>query len=171
MFDMGDVTFGEHKSMHVFIAIPFIATQMLLRRWALNGDMNDQVIQRPFVMLVGSRNPGGQRSAALVHQKVNFTALLGSVSGIGSRVTPAQQDQLSAVIDFGCLGVGVPACDLIVAWNLISAETRDIFRAVLPVDDATWARGLGWALSVGQIARPYYQTTNPVLADHKANGC
>jgi aminoglycoside phosphotransferase (APT) family kinase protein len=76
----------------------------------------------------------------------------------------AQQGQLCAVIDFGCLGVGDPACDLIVAWNLFSAETRNVFRAALQVDDATWARGRGWALSVGLIALPYYQSTNPVLA-------
>jgi aminoglycoside phosphotransferase (APT) family kinase protein len=75
-----------------------------------------------------------------------------------------QQGRISAVIDFGCLGVGDPACDLIVAWNLLSAQTRDVFRAALPVDDATWARGRGWALSVGLIALPYYQSTNPVLA-------
>ncbi len=72
--------------------------------------------------------------------------------------------RLSAVIDFGCLGVGDPACDLQVAWNLFSAQTRDVLRAALPVDDATWARGRGWALSVGLIALPYYQSTNPVLA-------
>ena len=76
----------------------------------------------------------------------------------------AQQGRLSAVIDFGGLGVGDPACDLIVAWNLLSAETRGIFRAALSVDDATWARGRGWALSIGLIALPYYQSTNPVLA-------
>ena len=76
----------------------------------------------------------------------------------------AVQGRLSAVIDFGCLGVGDPACDLQVAWNLLSADTRTVFRAVLPVDDATWARGRGWALSVGLIALPYYQRTNPVLA-------
>lgn len=75
-----------------------------------------------------------------------------------------QQGRLSAVIDFGGLGVGDPACDLQVAWNLLSAQTRDVFRAALPVDDATWARGRGWALSVGLIALPYYQSTNPVLA-------
>lgn len=74
------------------------------------------------------------------------------------------QGQLSAVIDFGGLGVGDPACDLMVAWNLLSADARDIFRATLSVDDATWARGRGWALSVGLIALPYYQNTNPVLA-------
>jgi aminoglycoside phosphotransferase (APT) family kinase protein len=75
-----------------------------------------------------------------------------------------QHGRLSAVIDFGCLGVGDPACDLQVAWNLLSAQTRDVFRAALVVDDATWARGRGWALSVGLIALPYYQSTNPVLA-------
>ena len=50
------------------------------------------------------------------------------------------------------------------AWLLLSAENRAVFRAVLQVDDATWARGRGWALSFGLIALPYYQTTNPVLA-------
>jgi aminoglycoside phosphotransferase (APT) family kinase protein len=75
-----------------------------------------------------------------------------------------RQGRLSAVIDFGCLGVGDPACDLQVAWNFLSAETRDIFRAALAVDAATWARGRGWALSVGLIALPYYQDTNPILA-------
>ena len=76
----------------------------------------------------------------------------------------AVQGRLSAVIDFGGLGVGDPACDLIVAWNLLSADTREVFRAALAVDDATWARGRGWALTVGLIALPYYEKTNPVLA-------
>lgn len=74
------------------------------------------------------------------------------------------QGQLSAVIDFGCLGVGDPACDVMAAWLFFSAETRDLFRAELQVDDATWARGRGWALSVGLVALPYYQNTNPILA-------
>jgi aminoglycoside phosphotransferase (APT) family kinase protein len=76
----------------------------------------------------------------------------------------AQHGRLNAVIDFGCLGVGDPACDLIVAWNLFSSEARDVFRAALKIDDATWVRGRGWALSVALIAFPYYQTTNPALA-------
>ncbi len=76
----------------------------------------------------------------------------------------AQHGRLSAVIDFGCLGVGDPACDVMVAWTYLSPVTREAFRAALPVDDATWARGRGWALSFGLIALPYYQISNPVLA-------
>jgi len=75
----------------------------------------------------------------------------------------AVRGRLSAVIDFGGLGVGDPACDLIVAWNFLAAETRDVFRSALPVDDATWARGRGWALSVALIGLPYYLDTNPVF--------
>jgi aminoglycoside phosphotransferase (APT) family kinase protein len=76
----------------------------------------------------------------------------------------AVRGRLSAVIDFGCLGVGDPACDAMVAWTYLTAGTRDAFREALPVDDATWARGRGWALSVGLIALPYYRRTNPFLA-------
>jgi len=69
--------------------------------------------------------------------------------------------RLSAVIDFGGLGVGDPACDLMPAWILFSGESRDAFRAALSVDDATWARGRGWALSWGLIFIPYYLDSNP----------
>jgi aminoglycoside phosphotransferase (APT) family kinase protein len=74
-----------------------------------------------------------------------------------------RQGRISAVIDFGGLGIGDPACDLMVGWTLLSAETRRMFRSALAIDDATWARGRGWALSVALIALPYYLHTNPVL--------
>jgi aminoglycoside phosphotransferase (APT) family kinase protein len=76
----------------------------------------------------------------------------------------AQAGRLSGVIDFGCLGVGDPACDLMPAWNLFAAEGRSAFCAAMAVDHATWVRGRGWALSVALIALPYYSNTNPVLA-------
>ena len=60
--------------------------------------------------------------------------------------------RLSAVIDFGCSGVGDPACDLTIAWTLFSGESRDAFRAALPLDSATWARARGWALWKALIA-------------------
>jgi aminoglycoside phosphotransferase (APT) family kinase protein len=71
---------------------------------------------------------------------------------------------ISAVIDFGTLGIGDPACDVMVAWKLLSAETRESFRSLLAVDDATWARARGWAVSQAVIALAYYTLeTNPVL--------
>jgi aminoglycoside phosphotransferase (APT) family kinase protein len=74
------------------------------------------------------------------------------------------EGRLSAVIDFGTLGVGDPSCDLIPAWNLLTADTREVFRAGLDVDDATWARGRGKALSMALIQLPYYWDTNPGMA-------
>jgi aminoglycoside phosphotransferase (APT) family kinase protein len=74
----------------------------------------------------------------------------------------AVRGRLSGVIDFGCLGVGDPACDLMIAWTLFSGESREAFRAALAVDTATWARGRGWALSWALIFIPYYVETNPV---------
>lgn len=73
--------------------------------------------------------------------------------------------RLTGVIDWGSLGVGDPACDLIPAWGALNADARDVFRDALEVDDATWARGRGWALSIGLIALPYYVETNPVFAE------
>jgi aminoglycoside phosphotransferase (APT) family kinase protein len=54
--------------------------------------------------------------------------------------------RLCAVIDFGQCGVGDPACDLVIAWTLLRGRARDAFRGAMAVDDATWARGRGWAL-------------------------
>jgi aminoglycoside phosphotransferase (APT) family kinase protein len=54
--------------------------------------------------------------------------------------------RLAAVLDFGCSGVGDPACDMVIAWTFLSGSSRDRFRGELGVDSATWSRGRGWAL-------------------------
>lgn len=54
--------------------------------------------------------------------------------------------RLAAVIDFGTCGVGDPACDLAIAWSLLTIDGRQAFRERLSVDAAAWARGRGWAL-------------------------
>lgn len=73
-------------------------------------------------------------------------------------------DRLTAVIDWGTLGVGDPACDLIPAWNLFTSSGRAEFRSLLEVDDATWLRGRGKALSMALIQLPYYWDSNPAMA-------
>jgi hypothetical protein len=49
---------------------------------------------------------------------------------------------------------------------LFSGESLEVFRAAVGVDDASWARGRGWALSlaVGAVADPYYPETYPTFA-------
>jgi aminoglycoside phosphotransferase (APT) family kinase protein len=72
--------------------------------------------------------------------------------------------RLSAVIDFAGVGVGDPTVDLVVAWNLLPADARSVFRAALDVDDDTWERGRAWAMSIALIQLPYYRDTNPGLS-------
>lgn len=76
----------------------------------------------------------------------------------------ARNGRLTAVIDFGGLGLGDPACDMLPVWALLTAQTRELFRAEANVDDATWARGRGWGLALGLGAVHFYRVTNPVLA-------
>jgi len=73
--------------------------------------------------------------------------------------------RLSAVLDWGSLCSGDPACDLMIAWSLL-APVRDEFRATVDLDDATFERGRGWALSQAVIALPYYLHTNPPMMAH-----
>ena len=72
--------------------------------------------------------------------------------------------RLAAVIDFGGVGMGDPACDLMPAWNLLPRGARSVFRDALGPDAATWDRGRGWALTVALLQLPYYKDTNPELA-------
>ncbi|MFD8410229.1 aminoglycoside phosphotransferase family protein [Streptomyces sp. NPDC059650] len=72
-------------------------------------------------------------------------------------------DRLGGVIDFGCAGLGDPAVDLLPAWYVLPAGARDAFRAAADADDAAWARGRGWALSVALLELVYYRDTNPVM--------
>lgn len=72
--------------------------------------------------------------------------------------------RLTGVIDWGGAGVGDPAAELLAGWSLFDDAGREALRAELAVDDDTWERGRGWALSVGLIALPYYAETNPTLA-------
>lgn len=54
--------------------------------------------------------------------------------------------RLAAVLDFGCAGVGDTACDAVPVWTMFDGAARRAYRRELAVDDATWARGRGWAL-------------------------
>lgn len=55
-------------------------------------------------------------------------------------------NKLAAVIDFGCMGAGDPACDLVIVWTLLRGKSREIFKEQVDLDLNTWARARGWAL-------------------------
>jgi aminoglycoside phosphotransferase (APT) family kinase protein len=88
--------------------------------------------------------------------------------------------RLAAVIDFGCSGVGDPAGDTTIAWTFLTADGRRAFRERLAFDEATWARGRGWAIWKAMIvlvgalkddpADAAYTTgvIEAILADHLA---
>jgi len=78
----------------------------------------------------------------------------------------AVDGRITAVLDFGGIGVGDPAIDTLPAWSLCDVTSRPFFRSVLGVDDATWERGKGWAVSMAAQALPYYLDTNSIIVDN-----
>ena len=83
---------------------------------------------------------------------------------LDARNVLARDGRLTGAIDWGCMGAGDPAVDLMSAWKLLNADGRERFREALSVDDETWLRAEGWALSQAVIALDYYTLeTNPVL--------
>lgn len=75
----------------------------------------------------------------------------------------ARDHRITAVLDFGGLGVGDPANDLMMAFTLFSAAPRAIFRGALAVDEATWQRGRAWALTTALSAYTAYASTSPAI--------
>lgn len=66
---------------------------------------------------------------------------------------------LHAVIDFGQMAIGDPACDLAIAWTFFKGKNREVFYETIQLDDATWARARGWVLWKALIVAAGF--TNP----------
>ncbi len=73
--------------------------------------------------------------------------------------------RLAAVIDFGCLAAGDPACDLTAAWTIFDESTRETFRQGLPHDADAWRRARGWALWKAAITLGSEQEGSPKHRD------
>lgn len=69
---------------------------------------------------------------------------------------------LSAVIDFGQLAVGDPACDLAIAWTFFDDEARKVVQSQLNLDKNTWIRGMAWTLWKALIIAADIVETNAV---------
>ncbi len=97
-----------------------------------------------------------QRAPVWVHGDVSAGNLLVKKNPLSGVM------ELSAVIDFGMLAVGDPACDLVILWAWFEYKSRKIFRDVLPFDDNLWVRGRAWALWKALIITANMTETNAV---------
>ncbi len=75
-----------------------------------------------------------------------------------------QDGRLTGVLDFGAMGVGDPASELRVAWNLLPPAARTRFRGELGADAAEWSRARGWALLQALAQLSYFGVRNPPIA-------
>ncbi|HHF7346093.1 TPA: aminoglycoside phosphotransferase family protein [Legionella feeleii] len=117
----------------------------------LGGEINSQAVTSLWHQL--SNSPSWHKAPVWIHGDF----LPGNIL--------VQNHRLTAVIDFSDVGIGDPACDLVIAWSLLNSQSRNVFRTNLKnIDDNTWERGRGWALSIALIMLPYYKNSNPVLA-------
>jgi aminoglycoside phosphotransferase (APT) family kinase protein len=129
-----DITDGPIAGKHNFYRGGLLATYDAEVRRALTV-LNDQIdVGVVMAMWEEALASSWQAPPVWVHGDVALGNLL------------VLDGRLSAVIDFGCLGVGDPACDLVIAWTLFRGKSRKAFRVALQLDDATWTRACGWAL-------------------------
>lgn len=88
---------------------------------------------------------------------------------------------LAGIIDWSAAGIGDPACEAMLGWAM-PPPARAAYRQALGFDEATWARGRGWALQQAVFFIPYYARTIPtavaaarsrleaILAEARAGG-
>ena len=69
--------------------------------------------------------------------------------------------RLCAVIDFGQLAVGDPACDLTIAWTFFHGTSRTTFQKAMHVSGPAWRRARGWALWKALLT--FLHSTDPVV--------
>lgn len=95
--------------------------------------------------------PAATEPACLVHTDLSAENLLIHSDG-----------RLAGVIDFGGLGVGDRAVDLLYAWSLLDAPARQVLKAAAAADEATWLRARAWAfVGPGLATLAHYRHTMP----------
>jgi aminoglycoside phosphotransferase (APT) family kinase protein len=148
-----DVSDGPSPGEHNFFrGVALAARDEAMRAGiaALRGELDTEAVTAAWDDALAA--PEWQRPPVWIHGDLDARNLL------------VEDGRVSAVIDWGSAGVGDPACDVMVAWKLLPPDARRVFRAALEIDDATWRRGRGWAVSQAIGALGYYtEETNAVL--------
>jgi len=120
----------------------------------------------PFIAaFAGEADPGLLRD--LVARAAGIPAFAGRPVWVHGDLHPLNlltwRGRLTSVIDWGGLGLGDPAMDLMPGWTLFDATARESFRRAMNPDPDAWARGRALALAKAVMAIPYYRQSNPVF--------
>lgn len=75
-----------------------------------------------------------------------------------------EKGKLSAVIDFGMLNIGDPACDLAIAWTFFDEICREAFLSRMSYDRDTLLRGKAWTLWKALIVAAGLAQSNAINA-------
>jgi len=79
------------------------------------------------------------------------------------------------------MGIGDPACDLVIAWTYFYGKSREVFKEQVDLDHDTWSRARGWALwkanfeiaafkdKSSEEALSRLKTINDILDEYKVN--
>lgn len=113
------------------------------------GDLKNYDIEarKAIMCLVGKINVAKARE---IWENAILTEWKGFPLWVHGDISPGnlltQNGKLTAVIDFGQLSAGDPACDLAIAWTFFEGKSRELFRSILSLDDNTWLRARAWTL-------------------------
>ena len=77
--------------MNIRIIVASIGTEVLFTRRTPYDDRENQVVSRPFVVLVRSRDVHGQRRPPFIDQNVNLASAFGPIGRIFARILSAQR--------------------------------------------------------------------------------
>jgi hypothetical protein len=91
MGDMSVIVGICNNLMNILEIISLVQAQMLFAIGTGDNNRDDEVINRPFVMLIGASDMNGQGCAAFINQDVNLGAALATVGRIASGCLAAQR--------------------------------------------------------------------------------
>jgi len=137
---------GPMAGPHSFYRGGDLAVYDAETRHAINVLKHDIDVQTATAIWEQAISSSWQKPPVWVHGDVSVGNLLLS------------QGKLSAVIDFGQLAIGDPACDLAIAWTLFEGKSRRVFLETMELDSSTQARGRAWALWKAMIYLVSQQT-------------
>jgi aminoglycoside phosphotransferase (APT) family kinase protein len=146
-----DTTDGPLPGLHSFYrggSLTHYAMEVKQALAALNGKVDVEAAMKLWKEALATT---WQQAPVWVHGDLSAGNLL------------VREGRLCAVIDFGQLAVGDPACDLVIAWTLFKGQSREVFRRELSLDAGTWLRGSAWTLWKALIVAAGF--TNPGNAE------